>query len=297
MNNDKVGNFIKELRLEKGLTQKELADKLYITSMAVSKWERGLSCPDISLLDDLSKILDVSIIEILRGERVSDKEYTNNKDIIDSMNYAKNKYIDFVNKLFVLIVVLISVFLCVKNLKLLFYEKKSYESVVMKCEKHDDMLSKMNLIMNNQGRYTEEEYEDIKSYVLGIRYYVDIEVGKEYCNKENYLITDIKNIIEDNDFKTMYGFDSSSMTSSIRIYDYILKYDISKLNNYKRFEAYKELHYNLYEGYVSHLKNLYLYEKDYNMYSGLRITSIYDVKYLAYDLIVDDIIKAGDIHE
>ncbi len=48
MENQKIGNFIKELRKEKNLTQKELADKLFITDRAVSKWERGLSCPDIS---------------------------------------------------------------------------------------------------------------------------------------------------------------------------------------------------------------------------------------------------------
>ena len=61
MNNQKIGDFIKELRKEKDLTQKELADKLNITDRAVSKWERGLNCPDIFLLDDLSQILDVSV--------------------------------------------------------------------------------------------------------------------------------------------------------------------------------------------------------------------------------------------
>ena len=73
MNCDKIGKFIATSRKKKGLTQIELADKLNITDRAVSKWERGKGCPDISLLEDLSKILDVSIIELLKGETMKKK--------------------------------------------------------------------------------------------------------------------------------------------------------------------------------------------------------------------------------
>ena len=62
MDNKKIGLFIASLRKEIGLTQKDLADKLFITDRAVSKWERGLSLPDISLLDNLSSILGVNVI-------------------------------------------------------------------------------------------------------------------------------------------------------------------------------------------------------------------------------------------
>lgn len=57
----KVGQLIKKKRLEKKMTQQELADKLHITDRAISKWERGLGAPDISLLQDLSNILGLSI--------------------------------------------------------------------------------------------------------------------------------------------------------------------------------------------------------------------------------------------
>ena len=49
MENNKIGSFILELRKEKGLTQQELGDKLFVTDKAVSKWERGLSLPDVSI--------------------------------------------------------------------------------------------------------------------------------------------------------------------------------------------------------------------------------------------------------
>lgn len=80
--NVKMGRFICELRKEKKLTQKNLAEKLEVTDKAVSKWERGISRPDVSLLVPLSKILGVTTGELLNGERNS---FTNkeNKDVIE----------------------------------------------------------------------------------------------------------------------------------------------------------------------------------------------------------------------
>lgn len=69
MAEDKIGLFISQLRKEKKMTQKELAKQLHITDKAVSKWERGLSYPDISLLNSLAEILGVATSELLNGER------------------------------------------------------------------------------------------------------------------------------------------------------------------------------------------------------------------------------------
>ena len=64
MNNIKIGNLIYTLRKEKQLTQLQLAERMNISDKTVSKWERGLGCPDISLLPDLSKILEVNLEEL-----------------------------------------------------------------------------------------------------------------------------------------------------------------------------------------------------------------------------------------
>ena len=64
----KVGNFIRELRKKNNLTQKALGAKYGITYQAVSKWERGLNIPDISLLREMSKDFNVSLEDILDGE-------------------------------------------------------------------------------------------------------------------------------------------------------------------------------------------------------------------------------------
>ena len=73
---NKVGKFIADTRKELGITQQQLANKLCISDKAVSKWERGVSLPDIGIIEKLAKELNVSVNEILAGKK--DK----NKDII-----------------------------------------------------------------------------------------------------------------------------------------------------------------------------------------------------------------------
>lgn len=70
MENIEMGRFIARLRKEKGLTQAELAGQLNLTDKAVSKWERGLSAPDIGTLEPLAGALGVSVAELLHGERM-----------------------------------------------------------------------------------------------------------------------------------------------------------------------------------------------------------------------------------
>lgn len=68
MDNDKVGHFIAKLRKKKGLTQDELGNMLGISGKSVSKWERGLNMPDISLIYKLSEVFDVDLNQLLNGE-------------------------------------------------------------------------------------------------------------------------------------------------------------------------------------------------------------------------------------
>ena len=64
----KVGSLILELRKEKNMTQKQLADLMNISDKTISKWERGLGCPDISLIPELAQIFGVNIDILLSGE-------------------------------------------------------------------------------------------------------------------------------------------------------------------------------------------------------------------------------------
>lgn len=76
INMKQFGAFIAQMRKERGLTQKELAEKLFISDKAVSKWERGLSLPDISLLQPLAEELSVTVTELLQGKRFEKQVYT-----------------------------------------------------------------------------------------------------------------------------------------------------------------------------------------------------------------------------
>ena len=69
MDYEKTGMFIQGLRIDKGMTQAQLAELLGISDRAVSKWETGKSFPDVSILKPLAKILDVSVLELLDGQR------------------------------------------------------------------------------------------------------------------------------------------------------------------------------------------------------------------------------------
>lgn len=74
MDRIKTGELIAAARKEKGLTQKELAQKLHISDRAVSKWERGAGFPDISLLEPLADALDLQVLDLLRGERTEETD-------------------------------------------------------------------------------------------------------------------------------------------------------------------------------------------------------------------------------
>lgn len=73
---EKFGSFVAERRRELGLTQKELASKIQVTDKAVSKWERGLGFPDINLVEPLAQGLEVSIVELMKSERIENRNIT-----------------------------------------------------------------------------------------------------------------------------------------------------------------------------------------------------------------------------
>lgn len=81
IDNEKFGVFLAQLRKQKGFTQKELAQKLFISDKAVSKWERGLSMPDIALLSPLADLLGVTITELLRGQYIRGPGHMNMQEV------------------------------------------------------------------------------------------------------------------------------------------------------------------------------------------------------------------------
>ena len=92
MDQIKIGVFLKELRKEKGLTQEQLAEVLNVSSRTVSRWETGSNMPDISILVEIAGFYDVSIPEIVQGERESETMDKETRETAVAMaKYSQNE--------------------------------------------------------------------------------------------------------------------------------------------------------------------------------------------------------------
>lgn len=94
MDQQKIGNFLKELRKGKNITQEQLAEMLNVSGRTVSRWETGSNMPDISLLIELAEFYDVSIPEIIKGERKSE---TMNEEVKETA-LSLSDYAEEINK-------------------------------------------------------------------------------------------------------------------------------------------------------------------------------------------------------
>lgn len=93
MNQQKIGNFIQERRKEKQLTQIELAEKLGVSNRTISKWENGHGLPDYSMFQDLCNELDISINELLSGEKLTKENYQKKfeENVVGTIDYNNKK--------------------------------------------------------------------------------------------------------------------------------------------------------------------------------------------------------------
>ncbi len=96
MNQEKIGKFILELRREKNMTQQELADKIGVTDRAISKWENGRGMPDLSLMIPLCKELNITINELISGEKIEKKDYQSKleENIVKTIDYTNRRIIN-----------------------------------------------------------------------------------------------------------------------------------------------------------------------------------------------------------
>lgn len=220
MDLDKIGKFIGELRKQRNLTQLELGKKLNISDKSVSKWERGLNAPDISILNELSTILGVTTTELLNGER-------DNKEIsIESIQFynkrSKRKYRKYFIGILLVVTFLFSVFFIVnnsnrfqvynvssqnenyvvngyiifnKNRNIGFVNKIEYVSEQMGTEE-EKLIKKMSISLKTKketlysAMYEYEEVRTLEDALENTTIYLD-----EYIdNKESILITSLDSL-------------------------------------------------------------------------------------------------------
>ncbi len=90
MNQDKIGKFIAKERKAKGFTQRQLAERLNISDKTISKWECGKGLPEVMFMLPLCEILEISVNELLSGERVSEEDYQKKAEE-NMMNLVREK--------------------------------------------------------------------------------------------------------------------------------------------------------------------------------------------------------------
>jgi len=176
----KIGKIISDARKRKGFTQRELAVKLHISDKAISKWERGIGSPDISFLIPLSQILDISLYELLSGEKEEIEETIKNT-IQYSNNELKRKKKEHKKKVTIItiLIIIMSFFIGFKLFNLYFYNIKNVIST-----DYSDFIK----------GYQVKDVEEIKSVKLEDNMYI-----------EHYGVL-IKNIFSEYEYSENDGF-------------------------------------------------------------------------------------------
>lgn len=185
MNQEKIGKFIAHLRKEKNMTQVELADKLGITDRAISKWENGRGMPDLSYIQPLCEILNISINELLNGERINDNQYQEKSEeiIVDTINYTESKLKKSKNKfvaIFVIVILLIVSFVtlfCIdinrmRNNEPVFFSTWGFDYIPpINLQEEEIMLAIENYLVTrnecNSKRYNNEKwFVSLRTYLI-----------------------------------------------------------------------------------------------------------------------------------
>lgn len=233
MDPKKTGNIIAEARKQSNMTQKELANKLYVSDKAVSKWERGLCFPDIAVLIPLTEVLNISLYDLLRGEKMNKKEVE--ETLKNTINYSnselkrkKKKYFAVSSAIIVAILIIstISVILISNNNEMKPIVEKDAIHEINYYSKYKTSISeeageKVELLLMKLPLNWKERIFNIESNKININYEVSYDkVVKTYKDKKyvNSALINITTVL----FTTVSDVD----TITIRFTDY--KYTISR---------------------------------------------------------------------
>ncbi len=139
-----MGKRISEIRKSKGLTQKQLGDLIYASDKTISKWERGIVAPDITVLKSLSDKLEISLDELLFEKKNETLE--RNEAIAQGINiYTKKAKRKWIKLLFIVCFTLIFVF------STIYFIERKYRWNVAEIELNDDISIHGYIITNNEG--------------------------------------------------------------------------------------------------------------------------------------------------
>lgn len=248
MDPKKTGMIISNARKKLNITQKALADKLYVSDKAVSKWERGLCFPDISVLIPLTEILNISLYDLLRGEKMSKKEveetlkstiyYSNNE-----LKKKKKKYV-LISSIIILIILLISI-----TILLFTSNNNDISAIIDRDTLHDinyynkykttlensDEENLESLIMELPLNWKERQFEITKDKIK-INYDITYNNMVRAYNDENYVkqaMIDIATVI--------FTMVSDTKSVEIKYRDYSFSISKEKLQKSYNISSFEEM--------------------------------------------------------
>ena len=180
----KIGKYIAFKRKEQGLTQKQLAEKLNMSDKSVSKWERGICLPDVSVYLELCKILGISINEFLAGEDIPKEtiEQKAEENIIQITKDNKNKQ-KYLKKIIRLLIVMLVVFIFITSI--FVYKKLTQPQNYIEpyLEKSTEMQT-ANMLSNHPGDILLFHYNSKKVFDSLTMYLTQYQKGKKISHKE-----------------------------------------------------------------------------------------------------------------
>lgn len=252
---EKFGKFIAELRKEAGLSQAELAARLYVGREAVSKWERGVGLPSHTILLGLSKEFDITINELLYGERIN----KTNKEEVEKVPY---KWIDKISeklkrfkKLFIVTLILLIIIYLVSYFIFDYTSFKIYATytsggdftfkpgLIVKC--YDKLYFKFGNVIN----YKKDEIKDMTLYYGNIDNRVKLLSGStledtvvEIKEFEKLTNKDIKEVLQNLyvEITTQSEVDQYKVDVDLNFKSYFLTKTNNKDNNEDESESFSE---------------------------------------------------------
>ena len=129
MDQEKIGKFLASLRKEKKLTQQELAEKLGVSDRTIGNWENGRNMPDLSLFKPLCQELDITINELLSGERITKEKYQEKfeENIVKTIDYSTKKLNEY-RGIISLILIILGLFILISAI-MIFPSESSWSSI------------------------------------------------------------------------------------------------------------------------------------------------------------------------
>ena len=227
MNQEKIGKFILECRKEKKLTQQELAEKLGVTDKSVSNWENGRNMPDLSLFKPLCETLDISVNDLISGEKIAQDKYQekSEENIIKTIDYTNKKVLEK-NNLIGIILITFSIFLIITSMSI-FKSESSFGSIY---SIFGGLVSLIGIT-----RFT-KKFSYVKKLTLNVTYFILFIIM--------LFVIDYISVIN---IKQAPRFAIYKISSESSIYYDTPFYDVIRCNKDTKNEYYKVLKNNNYD--------------------------------------------------